>query len=303
MIPGVDLLIEGIDFGESPRWRGGRLWYSDFFQGAVFAVDENGRRDRICDVPGQPSGLGWLPDDRMLIVSMLEHQVLRLEQSGHLVLHADLSSLAIHPNDMVVGTDGTAYVGHFGFDFYGKDPSERDPIIGRLNEDGSAVTGDGYSSATIVGVSPDGTAWTAAEGLDFPNGSVITPERTLIVGESVGQRYVAFPIRADGSLDEGNRRVWAEAPRTAPDGCALDSAGGIWFADALRGRLLRIVEGGAVTDTIKPPIRAWACALGGADGRTLFMMCAPGAGASACEGKAQGAIFTTRVDSPRAGLP
>src|SRR5687767_1481707 len=136
------VLIDGLDFGEGPRWHDGRLWYSDLFQGAIFAVAADGKRERICDVPGQPSGLGWLPDGRLIVVSMLEDRLYRREPDGDLVVHADLTELVRHPNDMVVSADGTAYVGHFGYEFYSRPISERGGIIVGLREDGTAETGD-----------------------------------------------------------------------------------------------------------------------------------------------------------------
>ena len=269
----LETLVDGLDFGEGPRWHEDRLWYSDFFQGAVFAVDADGKRERICSVPGQPSGLGWLPDGRMLVVSMKDERVYRLEH-GKLELHASITHLATHCNDMVVAADGTAYVGHFGFRFYGAQNVQR-------------------RTSSIIGVRPDGTAWTAATEIDFPNGCVITPDgSTLIVGETAGQRYSAFPIEADGTLRTSDRRLWASVPGTAPDGCTLDEGGGIWFADASP-------QGGEITIET----RAFACALGGDDGRTLFIICAPSTSEAKRKNKGQGAIYVTTAELPHAGLP
>src|SRR5436190_22236153 len=126
----LEMLVDGIDFGEAPRWHEDRLWYSDFFQGAVFAVDTEGKRERICAVPGQPSGLGWLPDGRMLVVSMRDERVYRLDRDCKLDLHAADGHLATHCNDMVVAADGTGYEGHFGFRFYGaRNPQRRSSSI------------------------------------------------------------------------------------------------------------------------------------------------------------------------------
>lgn len=281
----LETLVDGLDFGEGPRWHEDRLWYSDFFQGAVFAVDAGGTRELICSVPGQPSGLGWLPDGRMLVVSMRDERVYRLESNGKLELHSNITHLATHCNDMVVAADGTAYVGHFGFRFYGAKNVHR-------------------RNSSIVGVRPDGSAWVAATDIAFPNGCVITPDGgTLIVGETAGQRYSAFPIEPDGTLRTNARRVWADVPGTAPDGCTLDTGGGIWFADASAGQVLRVVEGGEITHTIETPMRAFACALGGGDGRSLFIICAPSTSEAKRKGRGNGVIYVTTADLPHAGLP
>jgi sugar lactone lactonase YvrE len=292
------VFIGGVDFGEGLRWHDDRLWYSDFFHDAVFAVDAHGARERVCDVPGQPSGLGWLPDGRLLVVSMLEERIYRLERDGTLAVHADISHLATHCNDMVVRGDGTAYVGHFGFDFFaGADGGPPQPLIG-LDADGRTwVAVDRIEPSSIVGVTPQGDSWVAAGGLLFPNGCVVTPDgSTLVVAETVGQKLVAFPIAPDGALSGAERWTWAEAP----DGCAIDAEGAIWYADATRGRVVRVLEGGAVTTTVETPLRAFACALGGDRGSTLFVMCAPGTGASELRGKGLGVIVAVDVDVPGA---
>jgi len=275
----LELLADGIDFGEGPRWHQGRLWYSDFFQHAVFAVTPDGVRERIVDVPQQPSGLGWLPDGRLLIVSMLDRKLLRLEADGRLVEHADLSQVATGPcNDMVVSAHGHAYVGNFGT------PSP-----------------DGPPEAALAHVTPDGRVTEAARDLRFPNGSVITPDgRTLIVAESAGAALTAFDINDDGSL--ANQRTWATLD-ARPDGCTLDAEGGIWLADAGGQRVLRVLEGGEVTHTIDTGAGTYACMLGGPDGRTLYILTAPGFTAEDCAGKRAGRLLHTRVDVPRAGLP
>ena len=277
-----ELLVDGVDFGEGPRWRDGKLWYSDFFQATIYTVTTDGHREAVHPaLPDRPSGLGWMPDGTLLVVFMTSRRVMR-EQEGELVLHCDLSTLAAgNCNDMVVAADGTAYVGNFGFDFEaGEDPAAADLIM----------------------IRPDGTAEVAEPGLRFPNGSVITPDgSTLIVGESFGQGYEAFTIAEDGSLTD--RRRWADTPGMAPDGCTLDAAGGIWFSDARGSQVVRVVEGGQVTDTIATPDRTFACVLGGDDGRTLFVLTAPGSHPKEVAGKAAGAIYWTRVEHPHAGLP
>ena len=249
----------GFAFLEAPRWHSGRIWFSDFYAHQVLSAREDGSGLRTeAEVATQPAGLGWLPDGRLLVVSMLDRRVLRREPDGTLVTHADLSRVATgHANDMVVDDQGRAYVGNFGFDL---------------------MSGAEARPAALARVEPDGTVSEAAGGLLFPNGSVITAGRVLIVGETFGNRCTAFDLTPDGELV--NRRVWAEfapppAAPVAPDGCCLDAAGALWVADAAGSRLLRVKEGGEITDEIRPGSPVYACALGGADGRTLYACAAP----------------------------
>ena len=278
----LELLVDGVDFGEGPRWHDGALWYCDFFQRAIYRVTLDGRREAVhSGLADQTSGLGWMPDGRLLVVSMKERKLL-IDDGGQLVEHADLSGVAGGLcNDMVVDREGNAYVGNFGYDYY-------------ANEE--------FRPADLALVRPDGSVEAVASGLRFPNGSVITPdERTLIVGESFGGTYQAFDIRDDATL--GPARVWAQVDGTAPDGCTLDADGAIWFSDASGSQLVRVVEGGEVTHRVPTPMPTFACALGGEDGRTLFALCATGTHEADVAGTASGAIFTLRVDAPHAGRP
>jgi sugar lactone lactonase YvrE len=275
-------LIGGVDFGEGPRWHDGALWYSDFFQRAVYRVTPDGERTAVhAGLDDQPSGLGWLPDGRLLVVSMKQRKLLR-DEGGTLVPHADLSGVAAgNANDMVVDDRGNAYVGNFGFDY---------------------DTGGTFQMADLALVRPDGSVEVAATGLRFPNGSVITPDgATLIVGESFGGAYQAFAIHDDGTL--GPPRLWALVEGSAPDGCTLDADGGIWFSDALTPQVVRVLEGGEVTHRVPTPMPTYACALGGDDGRTLFVLCATSTREADVAGKGAGAIFTLDVDVPHAGRP
>ena len=247
----LTLLLDRLGFGEGPRWHDGRLWFSDFLHQHVASVGIDGDVRVELTIDDRPSGLGWLPDGRLLVVSMRRRAVLRVEPDGTAVLHADLSLLATSDcNDMVVAADGTAYVGNFGSDI---------------------VAGEPRRSATLAVVRPDGSVVAGPGDLEFPNGSVITPDgRTLIVGESLASRYSAFTIADDGLLHD--RRVWAEVPGRSPDGCALDTKGAIWFADARGGDVVRVLEGGEITNSVQTPDNVYACALGGHEGRTLFVL-------------------------------
>jgi sugar lactone lactonase YvrE len=273
-----ELVVDGIDFGEGPRWHLGRLWFSDFYQGTISSVGHDRRRRVEVEWEGQPSGLGWLPDGRLLFVSMLDRRVMRREPDGSLVEHADLDGIATGDcNDMVVDGSGTAYVGNLGFDFAG---------------------GAAPAAATLAIVWADGTVTAAADGLLFPNGSVITDDGwTLIVGESMGERYTAFTITHDRCLAE--RRVWAEVPGMVPDGCTIDADGAIWFADARGKQVVRVLEGGEITHRVPTPDRVYACMLGGPDGRTLFALTAAGLYPGVVAGTGTGALWQRRVEVPR----
>ncbi len=275
------VLLEGFSFLEAPRWRDGKLWFSDFFDHRVLAMDPGGQTETICEVPHQPSGLGWLPDGRMLVVSMTDRRVLRLEADG-LVEHADLSDLAtFHCNDMVVDDQGRAYVGNFGSDL---------------------AAGGVPEPAALILVTPDGQSRVVAEDLLFPNGSVITPDgRTLIVGESFGARMTAFDIAPDGSLS--NRRLWAQLEGAIPDGCCIDAEGALWIASPPTREVLRVREGGETTDRISTDQMAIACMLGGDDRRTLYVLTAPSVDGPECETLRSARVESLEVEVPGAGLP
>jgi sugar lactone lactonase YvrE len=242
-------------------------------------------------VDQQPAGLGWLPDGRLLVVSMRDRKVLRREPDGTLVTHADLSGHATgHVNDMTVDAQGRAYVGNFGFDL---------------------MNGAPLAAAALHRVDPDGTVTEVADGLWFPNGSVITPDGVLVVNETFGNRCTAFDLTADGWLV--NRRVWAEfgplpAERAigqvptgalvAPDGACVDVEGAVWIADAAGDRLLRVRDGGEVLDEIRPGSPVYACALGGADGRTLYACVAPDFNEAARKAAREARLLAFRVPVP-----
>jgi len=272
----TEIFYEGLDFGEGPRWHDDRLWVSDFFQHEISSFGPSGDRRTEVRLDDQPSGLGWLPSGDLLVVAMKARRVCRIDGEGVAHVHADLAHIATGMcNDMVVDARGNAYVGNFGLE-------------GR---------------ADLALVRPDGTSEVAASGLEFPNGSVITPDgATLIVGESMGRRYSAFTIRDDGTL--GDRRVWAEVPGMAPDGCALDAEGAIWMADAIgAGQCHRVTEGGEIVATVTATQPVFACALGGPERRTLHLITAPSHGEEICAARALGRIETVEVDVPGAGWP
>jgi sugar lactone lactonase YvrE len=286
------LLAEGFYFGECPRWRDGRLWFSDFYGHAVKSVSLAGDLRTEVKIDDQPSGLGWMPDGSLLIVAMKTRQVLRLTPDGAIGLHADLGAIAgFHCNDMVVDGVGRAYVGNFGFDL--------DAAIEAQGVEGVLAQ---HPTADLACVSPDGAVSVAASDLHFPNGSVITPDgKTLIVAETLGGALTAFDIAANGALS--GRRVWAPTGSHVPDGIALNADGAIWIANPIAPECVLIAQGGAVLETIDTGQPCFACMLGGEDGRTLFMLTAPTSNSAAAAASPQGKLLTARVDSPHAGRP
>jgi len=284
----TEILLDGLGFPEAPRWHDGKLWFSDMGTRRVMTVDLEGTAQTVLEVPEQPSGLGWLPDNRLLVVSMKDRRLLRLDPDG-LVEIADLRELAsFHCNDMVVDQQGRAYIGNFGFDV----------------DDPEAVP----KHAAIVLVLPGGAARIVADEMVFPNGSVITPDGgTLIVAETFASRLTAFTIESDGFLT--GRRVWAQfddlgfalsEERITPDGICLDAEGAIWLASpAASTEVLRVREGGEVTHRFQVETQPFAVMLGGPDRRTLFV-CTTILSERA---SGRGRIEIVRVDVPGAGLP
>lgn len=279
----TEIFHQGLDFGEGPRWHDGRLWLSDFYRHQVLSYSPEGEGRIELELDDQPSGLGWLPTGELLVVAMTTRQVRRRGHDGTVEIAADLSSVALGDcNDMIVDGRGNAYVGNFGLS--------------------GEAAGDRRGVADLTLVRPDGTVEVAASDLRFPNGSVITPDgTTLIVGESMGRRYTAFSIADDGTLSE--RRVWADLGDKLPDGCALDAGGAIWMADAGGAGCFRVAEGGEILDHVAGSQPIFACALGGEDRRTLYLISSPGFGEDVAAGKGLGCIEVCRVDVPGAGWP
>lgn len=278
-VPELHTLLTGLVMGEAPRWHDDRLWFTDMGAGEVLAADLAGQREVIAHVPSL--GLGFLPDGRLLIVSMRDGLLLRREPDGSLVTHADLSGLARHAwNDLVVDGRGNAYVNNIGFDF----------------------PAGAFAPGLLALVTSDGATRQVADGLAFPNGMLVTPDNaTLIVAESYGARLTAFDIAADGSLS--NRRVWADLPGGHPDGICLDAKNAVWYGDVPAQRCVRVREGGAVSQTVELDRGCFACALGGADRSTLFMMAAEFSRTGTMAGTRTGQVLTMEALAPGAGWP
>lgn len=246
----------GHQFLESLRWHAGALWASDFFSKEVLTFSADGTAKPAAEVPGAPSGLGFLPDGSILVVSQADAAVQRIAADGALSTYADFSSIAGgFGNDMLVTPSGHAYAGNFGFALGAEDPKP----------------------TYLAHIDPQGRLHRVEGDVLFPNGMALTPEGVLLVAETFRHRISAFDMGPDGSLS--NQRVWAQLDDSYhPDGIALDSDGGVWFGNALTlgddSGFYRVVEGGEITD--KVPVadaQATACAFGGENLGTLYMSC------------------------------
>jgi sugar lactone lactonase YvrE len=276
------VLLDGLIFPEGPRWHDGALYFSDMHDNKVWRLTPGGVASKVAEFPGHVSGLGWLPDGTMLVVSMGDRRLLRLMPNGP-VTAADLSSHVANPiNDMVVDRKGRAYIGGFGFDLF---------------------AGETARSTVLLSVGPDGSVRVAADDLHFPNGMVITPDgKTVIVAETLGGRLTAFDIDAEGGLSK--RRVFAAIDGLIPDGICLDAEGAVWVAWPGTNKVVRVREGGKISDTIPLPGRhGYACMLGGADRRDLYICTAPGHLPEDFGKERGGKIEVVRVDVAGAGLP
>jgi sugar lactone lactonase YvrE len=281
-MPEPHTLLTGFVFGESPRWHDGRLWFADWGTQQVVAVDLDGKREDALGVPAFPFCFDRLPDGRLLIVSGRDGRLLRREPDGSLVTHADLSGLADPPwNDIVVDGRGNAYVNSIGFEFPGGD----------------------FRPGAVVLVTPDGAARQVADAVAFPNGMAVTPDNsTLIVAESFGNRLTAFDIAGDGGLT--NRRVWADLGQGSPDGICLDADNAVWYADVANKRCVRVREGSEVLQTIELDQGCFACALGGPDRRTLFLVTEEWTDPAAMlSGPPTGQLLTVAAPAPGVSWP
>ena len=276
----AQLLVDDFAFLEGPRWYREHLWVSDITDKKLYRISPDGRREIVCEVPHRPSGIGFLPDGTPIVVSMVDRQLMQV-LNGELVPYVDLSALApADLNDLVVDEQGRIYVGNFGYDLFG---------------------GAVKVPADLFVIEQDGTARVAAGGLDFPNGMILKDGgRTLVVAESWSNRLTSFDRDVKGNLSR--RRIYADLGNRQPDGICVDHEGGIWVPCFNTGEILRVLDGGKVTDRISVANkRAVACQLGGRDGRTLFCCTFDGPPEDLMTGKRVAAIYTTYVDIPGYG--
>jgi sugar lactone lactonase YvrE len=281
---GPRVVLDGILFGEQPRWHNDRLWFSDWGTRDVIAVDLDANSDVVLQAPSFPCCVDWLPDGTLVIVSGGEGLLLRQTPDGSLASYANLNVASSPPvgNELVVDGRGNAYVNGGGFDL---------------------MAGEPYAPGGITLVTPDGAASQVADGLAFPNGMLITADNeTLIVAESYAKRLTAFDIEADGSLC--NRRLWADLGDGVPDGICLDSDGAVWYADVPNKRCVRVSEGGDVLQTIELDRGCFACALGGPERTTLFIVATQWNGPQSMFAEPpNGQLLSLEAPAPAAGRP
>jgi sugar lactone lactonase YvrE len=280
--PALRTLMTGLVFGEQPRWHEGRLWLSDWGRQRVIAVDLQGNAETMLQGSGFPLCVDWLPDGRLVVVSARDGLLLRQEPDGSLVTHGDLNGVCARPpgNELVVDGRGNAYVNGAGFDM---------------------MAGAEFAPGAIAVVTPDGAARQVADDIAFPNGMIVTPDNaTLIVADSYRKCLIAFDVGEDGEL--ANRRTWADLGDGVPDGICMDDEGAVWYADVPNQRCVRVREGGEALQTIDLDRGGFACALGGPDRGTLFIVATEWNGpAGMFQGPPTGQVLT--VEAPAPGVP
>ena len=283
----------GLAFGEGPRWHEGRLWFSDFYRRGIYSLSADGSDETLeHEVVTQPSGMGWLPNGDLLCVSMIDQKVLRF-RGDQVSVFADISEhCEFWANEMLVSSAGYSYVGSFGFDL--------DTRLAQMGVE--AFLAMPPPSTNLVVLDPEGHVVQVVPDLEFPNGTVITPDgTTLVIGETMGSRLTAFDVAKNGTLS--NRRVWVQFEFTPTDGMCLDADGQIWYANAIAKQVTRVKEGGEVTATVTTTQNAFACMLGGDDRRNLYVMTAPTSDRFKIGDVTRGRIEMVRVETPGAGEP
>lgn len=294
----VNVLMSGLRIGESPRWHDGRLWFCNWGEDEIIALSPDGRSEVVLRDPDtSPHSIDWLPDGRMLIVpkkATPETRLLRREQDGSLVPHADLTSLPSGFNEIVVDGRGNIYVNGADFDFLAF--MEKVMSEGEEAMNAPLRERDDFVPGYIALITPDGRVRQVADGIEFPNGMCVTADNgTLVIAESFGGRLTAFDIAQDGGLS--NRRTWAEG--IGPDGICVDAEGAVW-AQTAGSSVIRVREGGEVLEEIELDRGPFACMLGES---TLYIMAAEWNPADPFGGPKTGQVLTAPAPAPGVGWP
>jgi sugar lactone lactonase YvrE len=275
----------GLKFTESPRWHNEKLWFLDIHDKQIKTVELTGAVATVLELPFLPNGFGLTPEGAIVVGDAFQRKIYRAVGTN-LQLLADISHLTTFClSDGIVDAAGRLYVGDIGYNFV--DPAAK-PV----------------ETCVIVLVTPDGQASVVADKLFFPNGIVITPDgNTLIVGETLGHRLTAFDIQEDGSLS--NRRVWAQLPPSVgPDGICLDAEGAVWCANPEgTDGVVRVREGGEITDRIAVDTHAYAVMLGGPERKHLFISTSASHDPAEIQRNPSASFQVIEVDVPGAGTP
>lgn len=246
-VPAPKVFLDGLNFPENPRWRDGSLWFADIHAHKVLRATPTGKISVVASFDDRVSGLGFLPDGTLLVVSLLDRKILAVGGDGAVRVHADVSHLSRNfINDMIVDGKGRAYIGSRN----GGTPAS--------------------ASDSVILVTPDGQSRVAADNMVSPNGSVVTADgRHLVVAETAVGRLTRFQIGADGTLT--GRKTMAQVDGHHIDGLCMDDTGAFWGGGAAEG-LLRISADGKLLRVVPFPGRmVIACVVGGEQRRTLYV--------------------------------
>jgi sugar lactone lactonase YvrE len=271
-----ETVIDGIHFGECLRWRDGLLYFVDMYGDVVRTFDPATGEGAVVGEVFHPGGIGWLPDGRMLVVASEDRRVFEVGPDGN-DPYVDLSEVAPGwANDMLVGRDGRAYVGNFGYDLFAEE----------------------LRPTQLVMVDTDRTVTVEPGELAFPNGMVRRSDGTLVVAESFAPGLALFDVGADGHLTPAGRIDLDDDLN--PDGICIDAEDAVWFASVYSQEAVRVAADGGI-ERFKVSQNAYACMLGGEDRRTLYVATAPDHEPANRRAAAEARIEAMRVEVPGAG--